>query len=117
MTESLDRPRPRWRNSAKLEAANAALKLKGRETNRAAKAANSRIAALEAEVVGLQQQASRPVAVPKAEKAVRAARPPRVREIDPGDAVPPGVAVPDPEPLDAQAEAARNALEENLSGE
>ena len=66
----------------------------------------------------LQEQAARPVAAPAAaEKVVRRGRPPRSREIDPGDAVPPGVAVLDPEPLDAEAEAARDALEENLSGE
>ncbi len=101
----------------KLEAANAALKVKSRETNRAAKVAGSRIAELEAEVARLQKQASRPVAAPKAEKAIRRGRPPRSREIDPGDAVPPGVAVLDSELLDAKAEAARDALEEDLSGE
>ena len=97
--------------------ANAALKAKGRETNRTVKAANKRIAELEAEVAQLQEQAARPVATPTAEKVVRRGRPPRSREIDPGDAVPPGVAVLDPEPLDAEAEAARDALEEKLSGE
>jgi hypothetical protein len=39
------------------------------------------------------------------------------RELDPGDAVPPGVAVQEPTPLDQEAEAARASLEENLSGE
>ena len=99
----------------KLEAANAALKAKSRETNRAAKVANKHIDELEAEVARLQEQAVQPVAAPVAEKAVRRGRPPRSREIDPDDAVPPGVAVLDPEPLDAEAEAARDALEENLS--
>ncbi len=82
----------------KLEVANAALKTKSRETNRAAKVANKRIAELEAEVGQLQEQAARPVAAPAAaEKVVCRSRPPRSREIDPGDAVPPGVAVLDPE--------------------
>lgn len=101
----------------KLEAANAALKSKSRESNRAAKAANKRIGELEAEVARLQEQAARPVAAPTAEKAVRRGRPPRSREIDSGDAVPPGVAVVEPEPLDAEAKAARDALKENLQGE
>ena len=100
----------------KLEVANAALKAKSRETNRTAKTANKRIAELEAEVAQLQEQTARPVAAPAAEKAARRGRPPRSREIDPGDAVPPGVAVLDPEPLDAEAQAARDALEEKLSG-
>ena len=101
----------------KLEGANAALKAKSREANRTTKAANKRIAELEAEVAQLQEQAAPPVAAPTAEKVVRRGRPPRSREIDPGDAVPPGVAVLDPEPLDAEAEAARDGLEEKLSGE
>ena len=100
----------------KLEAANAALRAKSRETNRAAKAVNKRIAELEAEVAQLQEHTARPVAAPKTEKVVRRARQPRGREIDPGDAVPPGVAVLEPEPLDAEAEAARDALEDKLSG-
>ena len=99
----------------KLEAANAALKVKSRESNRSAKAANRRIDELEAEVARLQEQGVQLVAAPPAEKVVRRGRPPRSREIDPGNAVPPGIAVLDPEPLDAEAEAARDALEENLS--
>ena len=101
----------------KLEGANAALKAKSREANRTAKAANKRIGELEAEVQQLQEQAARSVAAPAAEKVTRRGRLPRSREIDPGDAVPPGVAVLDPEPLDAEAKAARDALEEKLSGE
>ena len=100
----------------KLEAANAALKAKSRETNRAAKAANKRIDELEAELARLQDQTARQSIAPKAEKVARRGRQARGREIHPGDAVPPGVAVLEPEPLDAEAEAARDALEENLSG-
>lgn len=101
----------------KLEAANAALKTKSRETNRTAKAANKRIAELEAELARLQEQIAHPAAAPAAEKGVRRGRPPRSRESDPGDAVPPGVAALDPEPMDEEAEAARDALEGNLPGE
>ena len=101
----------------KLEAANVALKAKGREANRNAKAAARRIAELEEQVTRLQANAA-PVAPPIAEaKGVRRGRPPgRSKGVDPGDAVPPGVAVQDPEPLDEEAVAARNALEDNLSG-
>ena len=101
----------------KLEVANAALKAKSRETNRAAKVANKRIDELETELARLQEQTARQSIAPKAEKVARRGRQARGREIDPGDAVPPGVAVLEPEPLDAEAEAARDALEENLSGE
>ena len=105
----------------KLETANAALKAKSREANRAAKAAARRIAELEEQVAQLQAEAAQPTAPPAppaAEaKIVRRGRPPgRRKGIDPGDAVPPGVAVQDPEPLDEEAIAARDALEENLSG-
>ena len=105
----------------KLETANAALKAKSREANRTAKAAARRIAELEEQVAQLQAEAAQPTAPPAppiAEaKIVRRGRPPgRRKGIDPGDAVPPGVAVQDSEPLDEEAIAAREALEENLSG-
>ncbi len=104
---------------AKLEGANAALKAKGREASRAAKEAGRRIAELEAEVARLQGQAVRQAVPAKAATAEgkRPGRQPRKRGIDPGDAVPPGAAVLHPEPLDAEAKAARDALEEHLSGE
>ena len=106
----------------KLEAANGALKAKGREANRNAKAAVRRVAELEEQVSQLQAETAKvaaSVAPPQAEaKTVRRGRPPgRKKAIDPGDAVPPGVAVHNPEPLDQEAAAARDALEENLSGE
>ena len=104
----------------RLEVANAALKAKGREASRAATLAQRRIAELEAQVEQLQGEAAKPV-VPSAfdaeVKANRRGRPPgRKKDVDPGDGVPPGVAVEEPEPMDPEAEAARNALEENLSG-
>ena len=105
----------------KLETANAALKAKSREANRTAKAAARRVAELEEQVAQLQAEAAQPTVLPAppvAEaKIVRRGRPPgRRKGIDPGDAVPPGAAVQDPKPLDEEASAARDALEENLSG-
>ena len=106
----------------KLEAANAALKAEGRETNRNAKAAARRIAELEEQVTQLQADGPKkplpaaPVAVEA--KTVRRGRPPgRSKTIDPSDAVPPGVAVQDPEPLDEDAANARDALENSMSAD
>ena len=105
----------------KLETAHAALKAKGREANRTAKTAARRVAELEEQVAQLQAEAAQPKAPPappvaKA-KIVRRGRPPgRRKGIDPGDAAPRDVAVQDSEPLDEEAVAARDALEENLSG-
>ena len=103
---------------AKLEGSNATLKAKSRDMNRAFKAANSRIADLEAELAELRDQAAatQVVAKPvKEAKTPRAARASRKASIDPGDVVPPGVAVEEPQPLDEEARAARDALEEHLS--
>ena len=103
---------------AKLEASNATLRTKSRDMNRAMKAATSRVAELEAEVATLHEQAAaaqvapEPAEAPKAPRRTRAAR---KAAIDPGDAVPPGVAVEEAQPLDEEATAARDALEENLS--
>jgi DNA repair exonuclease SbcCD ATPase subunit len=104
---------------AKLEGSNATLKAKSRDMNRTIKAANNRIAELEIELAELREQASAAQAVAKPvkeAKAPRAARTSRKAPIDPGDAVPPGVAVEDPQPLDEEAQTARDALEEHLSG-
>ncbi len=104
----------------KLEAANATLKAKSREANRAAKIAARRIAELEDQVAQLETAAAKPVAPvpsPPEAKPARRGRLGRSKIIDPGDAVPPGVAVQEPEPLDEKAQAARDALEEHLSGE
>ena len=89
--------------------------------NRTAKATARRIAELEEQVAQLQAEAAQPAAPPAPPaadaKIVRRGRPPgRRKGIDPGDAVPPGAAVQDPKPLDEEASAARDALEENLSG-
>ena len=104
---------------AKLEGSNATLRAKSRDMNRAIKAANSRIAELEAEIAELREQVAATEAVnetTEAPKASRRARTTRKAPIDPGDAVPPGVAVAEPQPLDEEAQAARDALEEKLSG-
>ena len=99
----------------KLEHLVATLRAKSRETNKAAKAATARIAELEAQVAQLEKKAA------AAPPPVRAAKPPRPararhesREIDPGDAVPPGVAVQEPQPLDEEAETALENLETHL---
>ena len=103
-----------------LERTVATLKAKTKGTRTAARQASARIAELEAEVTRLEgalAKASRaaPAKAPRAAAAVRPRK--RPHDIDPGDAVPPGVAVQEPEPLDAEAEAALASLEEKLSGE
>jgi len=104
----------------KLQHANATLRTKSREGNRAAKTAAARIAELEDQVARLEQQlAARAIGAPAAQSASspRSRRRVRHRELDPGDAVPPGVAVEEPAPLDLEAETARQNLEEHLGGE
>ena len=104
----------------KLERANATLRTRSREANRAAKTAAARIAALEEEVARLEKQVAaqttraggdQPASPPKGRRRVQR------REIDPGDAVPPGVAVEEPAALDLEAETARENLEEHLGGQ
>ena len=99
----------------KLEQLVATFRAKSRDTNKAAKAAAARISELEAQVAGLQKQAAPAPASPQ--QAIPA-KPPRAkrasREIDPGDAVPEGVAVQEPGPLDEEAETALEHLEEHL---
>jgi hypothetical protein len=102
----------------KLERANATLRAKSREANRAAKASAARIAELEEEVARLERKTASQAAPakrgPKPATAPRSRR--QSRSVDPGDAVPPGVAVEEPAPVDEEAEAARENLEENLGG-
>lgn len=113
----------------KLERANATLRAKGREMNKAAKAATARIAELEEaaarvaeleeKVLQLERKASTPAVSPKsgAKRAKPADAKRRGRDIDPGDAVPPGVAVQEPEPLDDEAVTVLENLEEHLRPE
>jgi outer membrane murein-binding lipoprotein Lpp len=102
----------------KLEQLVATLRAKSRETNRAAKAATARISELEAQVAQLEKDVAAapvPVREPKPMKPARAKR--QGREINPGDAVPPGVAVQQPAPLDEESETAFENLEEHLGHE
>ena len=95
-----------------LERANATLRAKNRDANRAAKTAAARIAELEDQITQLEKR----VASSQRKSAPLAASPRkrRSREIDPGDAVPEGVAVQEPAPLDEAAETALENLTENL---
>ncbi len=101
----------------RLEQLVASLRTKGREANKAAKAATARISELEAQVARQEQKAPsstarQPAQQARVEKPARGKR--KGREIDPGDAVPPGVAVQEPEPLDEEAETALENLNEHL---
>jgi len=93
-----------------LERANATVRAKNRDANRAAKTAAARIAELEDQVAELEKRLAS--AQPKPSAPSRRQR--RSREIDPGDAVPEGVAVQDPAPLDEEAETALENLTEHL---
>ncbi len=115
----------------KLERANATLRAKSKQAGQSAKAAAARVAELEAQVEQFEQAAAAAKAPAKAAvrkgdsaKPVSAgsqATPKRTRrrksEIDPGDAVPPGLAVSEPLPMDEEAAAAKENLEEHLRGE
>jgi len=92
---------------------------KSREAGRAAKTAAARIAELEDQVARLEKQAAAPSAPAKdGSKPTAPARGKRQRrDIDPGDAMPPGVAVQEPAPLDEAAETALENLEEHLKAE
>ncbi len=104
----------------KLGRANANLRAKNREANREAKAVAARIADLEQEVVRLERQLARQMNAEAGQKGSSGPRPrgrARSRDIDPGDAVPPGVAVEEPSGPDLEAETARGNLEKHLGGE
>ncbi len=105
----------------KLEAANAKLRAKSRETNKAAKLAAKHIAELEERVAQLEKEAETRRAPSVAQAEAKTAAPSRKtrqpRTIDPGDAVPPGVAVAEPAPMDEEAKAALDNLEHNFRGE
>jgi chromosome segregation ATPase len=98
-----------------LERANATLRAKSRDANRAAKTAAARIAELEDQVAQLEKRVAS--AQRKAAPSAASPRKRRSREIDPGDAVPEGVAVQEPAPLDEAAEAALENLNENLGAD
>jgi hypothetical protein len=96
----------------KLEQTAATLRVKSREANRTNRQANARIAELEEEVARLEKQVASQSGAAKRGATRAGAR--KSRDIDPGDAVPPGVAVQEPEPLDQEAETAKESLEEHL---
>jgi hypothetical protein len=97
----------------KLERANAALRAKSREATRAAKLSAARIAELEDEVARLQRQ----LPGTTDPHSARSSSDPQEREIDPGDAVPPGVAPDNLNPPDQEADTARENLEAHLRRE
>ena len=102
---------------AQLEGSNATLRTKSREAGRAARAAAARIVELEAEVARLERVVAKgapatAALTPKPERATR-----KARQRDPGDAVPPGVAVEEPALLDEEAQAALEQLEKLHEGE
>ena len=103
----------------KLGRANANLRAKNREANREAKTKAARIAELEEQLVQLEKQSAARAAGVDDNRASPApkSRRARHREIDPGDSVPPGVAVEEPAPLDLEAETALANLEERLVDE
>ena len=110
----------------KLERTVATLRARSREAVRAAKQATARIEELEAQLVAkpaatAPRAASRtpkPAAKADAPVAPRKTRARRAQamsdERDPGDAVPPGVAVAKPEPMDEEATTAFENLQAHL---
>ena len=88
----------------KLERANAALRAKNRQANRAAKLAAARLR-------------PHPGAPTDSGSAAMPESGSQRHDIDPGDAVPPGVAPEDPGLPDQEAEIARENLESHLRGE
>jgi chromosome segregation ATPase len=98
-----------------LERANATLRAKNRDANRAAKTAAARIAELEDQVAQLEKRLAS--AQRKSVPSAASPRKRRSREIDPGDAVPEGVAVQEPAPLDAEAETALENRTETLGAD
>ena len=103
----------------KLERANANLRAKNREASREAKATAARITELEAQVARLEKQLGAQTIAPGGDRAALApkSRRARPRAIDPGDSVPPAVAVEEPAPMHAAAETALANLEEHLEDE
>lgn len=102
----------------KLERANATLRVKNREASRTAKTAAARIAELEDQVAQLEKKvASQSAPAKPRPKPSTATRRRQSGHVDPGDAVPPGVAVEEPLPLDDEAETARENLEAHLGEE
>ena len=110
----------------KLERTVATLRARSREAVRAAKQATARIEELEAQLAARPaatasqpaRRAPKPAAKADAPVAPRKTRARRGQagsdERDPGDAVPPGVAVAEPEPMDEEAATAFENLQAHL---
>jgi hypothetical protein len=103
----------------KLERANVLLRKKNKELRRSASDANERVAELETMVARFEQRIAKEAketakeaspAAPKVSRAPRKRRDAAAR--DPGDAVPPGVAVEQPEPLSEADQAVLDHLNE-----
>lgn len=92
----------------------ATLRTRSRDANRSAKSAAARIAELEEQVARQTATASAPDAAEAAGEATPSQAGRGSRDVDPGDAVPPGVAVREPAPLDEEAETALENLQEHL---
>lgn len=92
----------------KLEAIVVTLRMKSREANRAAKSAAARIAELEGQVAQLEKtvpsQTASPAPAPSPTPKVAAPKRGKrsSRDVDPGDAPPPGVAVQEPASSDEE---------------
>ena len=116
----------------KLERTVATLRTRSREAVRAAKQATARIEELEAQLAAKEQAAKQAATAPwvatrtpkPASKTGTQAAPRKARsrrgqtlsdERDPGDAVPPGVAVAEPEPMDEQAATAFENLQAHFN--
>ena len=92
------------------------LRVRLREATKAAKIAASRIADLEAQMARHEHDAAAKVAAPRSgRQGTRSGAGARSRRRDPGDAVPPGVAVEEPQPLDDEAETAKDNLEHHIA--
>jgi len=92
----------------KLERANAALRAKSREVNKAAKLSAARIGELQDEVAQLRQLVTTQTGTTELPPE------PGSKGVDLGDAVPPGVAPVAPDPPDQEAETAQENLEKHL---
>ena len=95
----------------KLQQTNATLRAKSPGPNRATKVAAARIAELEDEVATLRKQTASRAASEKRGAKISTHR---SRDVDPGDAVPPGVAVAEAQPMDEKAKTALENLEQHF---